>query len=117
VTRVLVADDERDIVGSIQEMLSPYYSVDVATTGLEILQLCQTKRYECLIIDVNLGPGIGGLEVASIVRAENKDIKILVFSAVDYTDAVRQQAVDLGATFCEKPLSLDFVRRMLEDTR
>jgi len=112
--RILIADDDRDIVESIQEMLSPYYAVDVATTGLEILQLCERETYEGLLVDVDFGPGMSGLEAASIVREQNKGIRILICSAVDYSDAVRQQAVDLGAVFCEKPLDLDFIRETLE---
>ena len=112
--RILIADDDREIVESIREMLSPYYTTDIATTGLEILQLCERETYDGLIIDVDFGPGISGLEIASIVRAQSKDIRILIFSAVDYSDAIRQQAVDLGAIFCEKPLDLDFVHEILE---
>jgi CheY-like chemotaxis protein len=113
--KLLIADDEMDIVESIKEMLTPYYQVDTATAGFEVLQLCERERYEGLIIDVDFGPGISGLEVASILRTDNKDIKILIFSAIDYSDAVRQQVVDIGAVFCEKPLSLSFIRKILED--
>ena len=110
---ILVADDEIDIVESMREMLSPYFAVDIATTGIEILRLCDKESYEGLIIDVDFGPGIGGLEIASLVREKNKNIKILIFSAVDYSDAIRQQAVDLGAVFCEKPLDLAMVLRIM----
>jgi CheY-like chemotaxis protein len=112
--RILVADDEPDIVRSIQEMLAPFYLVDVANTGTEVLRLCEESAYDGLIIDVDFGPGISGIEVATVLRRQNKDMRILVFSAIDYSDAVRQQVVDLGAVFCEKPLSLEFVRSALE---
>ena len=54
--RILVADDEMDIVRSVQEMLSPYYIVDTATTGVEILRLCAATCYDGLIIDADFGP-------------------------------------------------------------
>lgn len=112
---VLVADDQPDVVRSIQDMLGPFYCVDVATSGSEVLQMCSCKTYDGLIIDVEFGPGVSGLEVSSIVRARDKEIRILIFSATDYSDAVRQQAVDIGAAFCEKPLSLQSVRKALDE--
>lgn len=113
--RILVADDEINIVESIKEMLSPHFVVDIATTGIEVLRMCDKGSYGGLIIDIDFGPGISGLEIASIVREKNKKIKILIFSAVDYSDAIRQQAVDLGAVFCEKPLDLAMVLRIMRD--
>ena len=110
---ILVADDEIDIVESMRGMLSPYFVVDIATTGIEILRLCDKESYDGLIIDVDFGPGISGLEIVSIIREKNKNIKIVIFSAVDYSDAIRQQAVDLGAVFCEKPLDLGMVLRIM----
>ncbi len=95
-------------------MLAPFYSVDVANTGVEVLRMCNEKGYDGLIIDVEFGPGMSGLEVASVLRGQNKTLRILVFSATDYSSAVRQQVVDLGGIFCEKPLSLEFVRSALE---
>jgi CheY-like chemotaxis protein len=112
--RLLVADDERDIVRSIQEMLEPFYCVDVATSGVEVLRLAEENFYDGLIIDVDFGPGMSGLEVAAVLRNQFRDLRILVFSAIDYSSAVRQQVVDLGAVFCEKPLGLEFVQRTFE---
>jgi len=113
--QLLVADDSPDVVDSIREMLLPYFSVEVALTGLQILRLCEMKTFDGLIIDVDFGPGMSGLEIASIVRSTNKKIKILVFSATDYSNVVRQKVVDIGAMFCEKPLRLDLVLRSLEN--
>jgi CheY-like chemotaxis protein len=113
--KVLVADDKKDIVDSIKDMLDPYYQVSTATTGLEVLRLCKNENYDALILDVDFEHGINGLEVASMLRVNNKEIKILIFSAVDYSDEVRQQVIDVGALFCEKPLGIDLVHRILED--
>ena len=112
---LLVADDDSQIVESIKEMLVPYYEVDISTTGIEILKMLGSKDYFGFITDIDFGPGISGLEIATMVRSKDKHIRILIFSAIDYSDAVRQQVVDIGAVFAEKPLNLDLVRRVMKE--
>jgi DNA-binding response OmpR family regulator len=103
------------LVESIREMLSPSYVVDIATNGFSVLRLCQENTYAGLIIDVDFGPGMSGLEVASILRNSDKQIKIIIFSAIDYSNAVRQRVVNIGAVFCEKPITLQFIYKVLEE--
>ena len=112
--KILIADDDSEVVESIRVMLSPYYSVETATTGLEVLELFDDNNYHGLIIDVDFSYGISGLQTAAKLRLKDKTLRILVFSATDYSDAVRQYAVDMGATFCEKPLKLSQVQRIMD---
>lgn len=112
--KIVIADDHLDTVQSMKEMLFPYCEVDTATTGLETLILFKAREYDGLIIDVAFEGGMSGLETASRLRSKHKGLKILIFSATNYSDADRQQAVDIGATFREKPLSLDDVRKIME---
>ena len=104
--RILVADDEKDILWGIQVMLSPYFRVDVATSGIEVLQMWDSTPYYALIIDATFEQGMSGLEIASTIRAEDKELRIIVFSAVSYSAAFRQSVVNLGAQFIAKPLVL-----------
>ncbi len=111
--KILIADDRSDIVESIKSMLLPLCDVDTATTGLDALVMFKKKEYDGLIIDVAFENGMNGLEIASKLRAKHKDLIILIFSATNYSDAIRQQAVDIGATFREKPLLLEDVQRVM----
>ena len=111
--RILVADDDREVVESLRNELTPYCRVDTATTGLEVLQLFAQRAYSGLIIDVHFEKGVSGLDIATMLRAKHKELKILVFSATDYSDAVRQKVVDIGGSFSEKPLELEFVRKVM----
>lgn len=113
--RILVADDDQQIVESIRKMLSVYYQVDIATTGIEALKMCKNSFYDGLIIDVEFDAGISGLETSELIRANNKEIKIIIFSATDYSNSIRQKAVDLGAVFYEKPLRENLIRKVLEE--
>lgn len=112
--RILVADDDKEVVESLNEALSPYCYVDIATTGLEVLQRFAQRAYSGLIIDVHFEKGVNGLDIATMLRAKHKDLKILVFSATDYSNAVRQRVVDIGGSFSEKPLEIEFIRKVME---
>ena len=116
--RILVSDDDQQILISIKRMLSPYYDVDTATTATETLDKLDQGKYDALIIDVEFKSGLNGLETVAILREENyTDLKIIIFSATDYTNTVRQRAVELGAIFCEKPIKEYQIRAVIDGER
>lgn len=112
--RILVSDDRIDVVQSIQSMLSPYCAVDTATTGLDTLIMFKKNEYDGLIIDVAFENGMNGLEIATKLRSKHKNLIIIIFSATNYSDSDRQQAVDIGAVFREKPLLREDVRKIMD---
>jgi CheY-like chemotaxis protein len=111
--RILIADDRLEIVESIKSMLQRLCEVDTATTGLDILMMFKNNVYDGLIIDVAFETGMSGLEIAARLRAKHSDLPILVFSATNYSDGIRQQAIDIGASFREKPLLLEDIRKIM----
>lgn len=112
--RLLVADNDSELLGSVESMLAPYYVVDTATSGLEVLDLFEKNHYTGLIIDVDFEQGINGLQIAERLRKKSKDLRIIIFSATNYSDAERQQAIDIGATFHEKPLPIELIIEIME---
>jgi CheY-like chemotaxis protein len=113
--RILIADDDQQILLSIKKMLAAYYEVDTAITAMETLEMLEKNRYDGLIIDVEFRSGMSGLETVALLREENyMDLKIIIFSATDYSNAVRQKAVELGAVFYEKPLRIEMIRSVIE---
>jgi DNA-binding NtrC family response regulator len=112
--RVLIADDDVFIVESTRQMLAPYYIVDTATTGSEASMLFMENHYDGFITDVDFKYGINGLELLSRLRPHAQGCKFIVVSGIHYSDAVRQQAVDMGAVFTERPLTLELIQRVME---
>lgn len=111
---ILIADDEREITKSLMMALSPYLNVDEAHSASEIFSKYQDKKYDAVLLDVEFGYGINGIEAAKILRKMDKDIQIIIMSAVDYSPEVRQKAIDLGATFLEKTINIDSLMKVLE---
>ena len=106
--RILVVDDEIEIVRALQRSLAAHgYDVFTANSGEEALEAISHYRPDLMVLDLGL-PGISGLEVARKVRAES-NLPILVLSVKD-TERDKVLALDLGADdYVSKPFGMDEV--------
>jgi excisionase family DNA binding protein len=71
-TRVLIADDDPEVVGVLKKVLSEQtnYEVQTATSGFEAGMACEKHRPHVLILDLHLGDG-DTRQVAAIVRGSD----------------------------------------------
>ena len=94
--RILVADDERDLVAALEELLKhERYTVDAVYTGQGAYDYASTGTYECIILDIML-PDIDGLEVLRRLRAAGIKTPILLLTAKS-DPADRILGLDRGA--------------------
>ena len=105
--RILVVDDETNIVSSLKEILSDEgYDVSVTEDGLNALDMIQSDPPDLLLLDVWL-PGMDGIEVLKTVKTYHPEIEVLVMSGHGTIDTA-VKATKLGAfDFIEKPFSMD----------
>ena len=105
-TRVLVVDDEPEIVRGLRIVLRDAgYAVEAASTKAEALTSLATRPPEALVLDLVLPDG-DGVSVCKEIRSWSK-LPILVLSAVgDEREKVR--ALDAGADdYVTKPFGTD----------
>lgn len=101
--RVLVIDDDREIVRGITFRLKAYgYGVLAAHGGEAGFDLAKTHRPDAIILDIRM-PDINGLAVLAKLKADDttRTIPVIMCSAslVD-----QKEALDLGASFfVQKP--------------
>lgn len=105
---ILVVDDEREIVRALQQSLTAHgYTVLVARSGEEALEVLATQRPDLMLLDLLL-PGMSGLDVCKRVR-EISAVPILVLS-VKESERDKVEALDLGADdYVAKPFGMDEV--------
>ena len=105
--RVLVVDDEKDIVALVAYHLAKSgYRVSTASTGAEALQAAREERPAIVVLDLML-PGMSGFEVLEQLRAaENtRDVAVLMLTA-RREEADRIRGLSLGADdYLAKPFS------------
>jgi two-component system OmpR family response regulator len=106
-TRVLVVDDEPNIVDVISMALRyEGFEVDAAGTGAEALAKARDTRPDVMLLDVML-PDMEGFEVAKQLSAERARVPIIFLTARDATeDRVRGLTVG-GDDYVTKPFSLE----------
>jgi two-component system KDP operon response regulator KdpE len=106
--RILVVDDELEIVRALQRSLAGHgYEVLVAGSGEESLAAIGMRSPDLVLLDLAL-PGMSGLEVCRRVR-EQSDLPIIVISAKD-KERDKVLALDLGADdYVSKPFGINEV--------
>ncbi len=78
--KILVVDDDKEIVGAIKKRLElEGYDVVPAYYGLEALDVLVEQDIQLLIIDIMM-PGMDGLSATMKIR-ESKNIPIIILSA------------------------------------
>lgn len=79
--KILIIEDEHKIAQSIKKGLQQEtYLADIAYSGLEGYDLASAEDYDLVILDLML-PGMSGIEVCKKLRAEGKQVPILMLTA------------------------------------
>src|SRR4051812_33379653 len=89
--RVLVVDDEPEILHLMGELLSHDYDVSLAKDGTEAYDLARNTSPSVIVLDVMM-PGMDGIQLCEKLRTDIKtrSIPVLMLTAVrDSSDRVR----------------------------
>ncbi|MBL6988206.1 MAG: sigma-54-dependent Fis family transcriptional regulator [Bacteriovoracaceae bacterium] len=103
--KVLVVDDDLVLQQSVKQALEyHYFHVDVANNGKEAVAAVFARKYDLVVMDVNM-PEMDGIEALSRIKKYNPAIIVLILTAYsNIGDAVK--AVKEGAyNYLEKPIS------------
>jgi len=106
VSRVLVVDDERQLLRALAiNLRARGYDVDLATTGEHALAAAAKHHPDVVVLDLGL-PGIDGVEVIRGLRGWSQ-VPIIVLSARD-AEHSKVAALDAGADdYVTKPFGMD----------
>jgi two-component system, OmpR family, copper resistance phosphate regulon response regulator CusR len=96
VPRVLVVEDERKVLRSLERGLQAEgYEVVCAADGEEGFELAATQPFDCLVLDLML-PGRDGLQVLADLRRRGSGLPVLILTARDAVED-RVTGLDGGA--------------------
>ncbi len=83
--RLLLVDDEPDVVDLLRETLSGDYDVATATSGWQALDVLRADRFDLLITDQRM-PSMTGVQLIERAKAEQPNLLCIILTA--YTDPV-----------------------------
>lgn len=113
--KILIVDDSASIRKSLRELLekNEYQVVGEAGTGIEGIKLFTAISPDAVMLDIIM-PQLGGVETLRMLRSLNKDVKIIMVSALDSLDRVNE-CLKLGANhYILKPFEEDKVIEIMK---
>jgi two-component system, OmpR family, response regulator MprA len=105
--RILLADDDRAIRDSLRRALElEGYAVVLVSDGTSALEAIRDTPLDLLVLDVMM-PGVDGLTICRVLRAQRDRVPILLLTARTRTSD-RVAGLDAGADdYLPKPFELD----------
>lgn len=117
--RILVVDDEPNMLRLLKTMLRDKTSYEVTTTNnpLEVAKLLQEGGYALVIADLKM-PLLNGMDLIDIIKKIDHNLPVIIITAYG-TLEIAEQAIEKGAyDFITKPFRqetiLIAIRRALE---
>jgi CheY-like chemotaxis protein len=104
-TRVLIVDDNKDILFSVKESLESdqSYSVECASGGKECLEKMKTIKPDVILMDIMM-PEMDGFEVVAKIKADELTKNIPVMFLTAKTDKLSRGIGNaLSVEYIEKP--------------
>lgn len=112
---LLVEDNEVNMQLSIA-YLKNLYKVDWALDGAAAIKMAKEKRYDAILMDINLGPGMDGLQAARAIRSQKGCETIPIIALTGYTlFGDKERLIEGGCTdYLAKPFTKPAILQLLE---
>ena len=113
--KILVVDDEEEICGLTKSILSKKnYNVLTATNAKEALEIVTREQPHVVLLDILLGSS-SGLDLLSKIKEINKNIKVIMISALDDDETIIK-AKSLGADdYISKPFTATYLNELTKE--
>lgn len=111
--RILVVDDEKDVVDFLAaELARREFAVDTALSGEEAVEKIKAVRPHLMLLDVRM-PGMGGIETLRQAKQIDPRIGVIMVTAV-HDEEVAKSAVELGAhDYITKPIDFNYLNMVV----
>ncbi len=114
-SKVLLVDDEKELVQTLSERL---ISRDVGTyavfDGKQALDLIDDDKPEIMVLDLRM-PGMDGIEVLRRSKQKNPEIEIIILTGHG-TEDDRKLCLELGAfAYLQKPVDLEDLSHTIQE--
>ncbi len=111
---ILYIEDDSINWEIVSMFLKGYYNVDTTAEYSEAMKKIQANNYEVVLLDISLGKGTSGLELAKEIKKVKsyKDVPIIAVTA----HALREDENRILKGACTHYISKPFTKKTLLDT-
>jgi CheY-like chemotaxis protein len=80
---ILLVENDKVSTMLIKTFLSKNYNIDSVSKGVKALEVTAQKQYDIILMDINLGEGLTGIETTQLIRKHDnyRDIPIVAVTA------------------------------------
>ncbi|HHF56690.1 MAG TPA: response regulator [Thermoplasmatales archaeon] len=115
--KILIADDEPEIVDIVKRMLEEKYEVITAYDGEECIEKAKKEKPDLILLDI-LMPKLDGWETLKRLKEdkETRDIPVSMLTALPLTpDDTRDKPIDKIENYIVKPFKKETLIKKIED--
>jgi DNA-binding response OmpR family regulator len=111
--RVLIVDDEPDLLALVGEILRHVgYDVLVATNGEDAVMMAAVERPDVIVLDIRM-PGVDGVEALRRIHALDPAIPTIMLSANSDARITRDTLLAGAFDYLSKPFDPDVLERVV----
>lgn len=116
--KILLVDDDQINLTVINDFLKNHYLVDTAVKGIESVIMAEKNKYDLVLMDINLGIGMTGIEAAREIRKIQGYEKTPIVAMTAYAMVGdKEKFIESGCShYLSKPFDkfelLDFLSRI-----
>lgn len=119
--RVLLVENDDISIDLLSLYLKSRYDFDLVTTGPEAIEIARKNNYDFILMDINLGRGMTGLEAVRQIRQIEHHKKTLIVAVTAFAmHGDKEEFLEVGCThYISKPFGrkqfLDFLLTVEKD--
>jgi len=108
-SKILIVDDEVEVCEALKEFfIDCQFKVETANDGEDALQKVDAFEPHCILLDIKM-PYLNGIEALGMIKLRNKDVEIIMVTAVADIK-IAEDCMRKGAFgFVPKPVDLDYL--------
>jgi DNA-binding NtrC family response regulator len=115
VIRVLLVDDEEELVATIQERLEMRgIEAEAETSGHKALERIRESRFDIVVVDLKM-PGLDGTEIIDRMLGHQPDVQVILITGHGSGHGELQELADRGYRVLLKPFPIDRLIAMIRE--
>jgi CheY-like chemotaxis protein/predicted regulator of Ras-like GTPase activity (Roadblock/LC7/MglB family) len=114
--KVLIVDDEEDMIWSLQKNLSNktlQVETLTASSGEEALETLKNTSVDLIVTDIKM-PGMSGLDLLAEVQKDYPHLSVIVMTAYHFQECKKKALLKGGVSYIEKPFDINEMRKVIK---